>query len=168
MSELRKVNVEDLQMNPFTKVGKDWMLVTAGDAKKANAMTASWGGLGIMWGENVAFVFIRQTRYTKEFMDQQKKFSLSFPSEEYREAMKYLGAVSGRDEDKWEKSGLHTAVEDGVPYIEEADLVLNCEIMSNTVLPMADMVDDSLEAKWYGDGNLHTMYIAKITSALQR
>ena len=35
-----------MEMNPFTKIGKEWMLITAGDEKKANTMTASWGGVG--------------------------------------------------------------------------------------------------------------------------
>ena len=32
-------------------------------------MTASWGGLGVLWGKPVAFIFLRPTRYTKEFVD---------------------------------------------------------------------------------------------------
>ena len=37
---------------------------------KANTMTASWGGVGVMWeGRNVAFIVIRPQRYTKEFID---------------------------------------------------------------------------------------------------
>ncbi len=58
-----------LELNPFTKIGKEWMLITAGNKEKANTMTASWGGLGVMWGKNVAYVFVRDSRYTKEFID---------------------------------------------------------------------------------------------------
>ena len=36
--------IDLMEMNPFTKIGKEWMLITAGDEKKANTMTASWGG----------------------------------------------------------------------------------------------------------------------------
>ena len=56
-------------MNPFTKIGKEWMLITAGDETKSNTMTASWGGLGIMWNKKVATAYIRPQRYTKEFVD---------------------------------------------------------------------------------------------------
>ena len=31
--------IDLMEMNPFTKIGKEWMLITAGDAKKANTMT---------------------------------------------------------------------------------------------------------------------------------
>ena len=44
--------------NACRMIGKDWMLVCAGD----NAMTASWGGMGVLWNKPVAFVFIRPQR----------------------------------------------------------------------------------------------------------
>ena len=65
-----EVPIESLEFNPFKKISKQWMLITAGDEKKSNTMTASWGGLGIMWGKNVATAYIRPNRYTKEFVDQ--------------------------------------------------------------------------------------------------
>lgn len=43
--------IDLMEMNPFTKIGKEWMLITAGDEKKANTMTASWGGVGVLWGK---------------------------------------------------------------------------------------------------------------------
>ena len=62
----KEIKIEELSFNPFTKIAKEWMLITAGDEKKSNTMTASWGGLGIMWGKNVATAYIRPQRYTKE------------------------------------------------------------------------------------------------------
>ena len=59
--------IDDL--NPFNKIGKEWALVTAGSKHEANCMTVSWGGLGVMWGKNAAFIFIRDSRYTKKFID---------------------------------------------------------------------------------------------------
>lgn len=60
-----------------------------------------------MWGKPVAYVFIRPQRYTKEFIDETDTFSLSILGEEHRKTLSYLGTVSGRDEDKISKSGLH-------------------------------------------------------------
>lgn len=31
--EFKEIKVEDLQMNPFTKIGTEWMLITAGGEK---------------------------------------------------------------------------------------------------------------------------------------
>ena len=75
---MKELDIEKINDNVFKKIGKEWMLVAAKDNNKCNAMTASWGGLGVMWGKNVAFVFIRQTRYTKELVDSSGKLSLSF------------------------------------------------------------------------------------------
>ena len=44
----REIKIEELQFNPFTKIGKEWLLITAGDEKKHNTMTASWGGVGVL------------------------------------------------------------------------------------------------------------------------
>ena len=102
----KEIKPEELQKNPFQMIGKEWLLVTAEKDGKANTMTASWGGVGVMWGRNVAFIVIRPQRYTKEFIDASDKLSLSVLDEEYRKTLSYLGSVSGRDEDKIGKSGL--------------------------------------------------------------
>ena len=52
----KTVKAEELQGNVFEMIGKEWLLVAAEKDGKVNAMTASWGGLGIMWGKEVAFV----------------------------------------------------------------------------------------------------------------
>ena len=41
----REVKAEELTMNPFTKIGKEWLLITAGNEEKCNTMTASWGAM---------------------------------------------------------------------------------------------------------------------------
>lgn len=65
----REVKAEAVKENPFHLIASDWMLVTAGDEKKCNTMTASWGGVGIMWSKPTATAYIRDSRYTKEFVD---------------------------------------------------------------------------------------------------
>ena len=56
----KKVDVKTLEMKPFEKIGSEWMLISAAKDGKANTMTASWGGIGGLWGQNVATVYIRQ------------------------------------------------------------------------------------------------------------
>ena len=68
----------EMQGNVFSMVGSDWMLVTAQNGEKYNTMTASWGGMGILWGKPVAFVFIRPQRYTYTFLENTDRFTLSF------------------------------------------------------------------------------------------
>ena len=73
----KEIKAEDLAWNPFTQIGKGWFLVTAGDGARSNAMTVSWGGLGVWWGKNAATVYIRQNRFTKTFIDGAERFSIA-------------------------------------------------------------------------------------------
>ena len=166
MSTLNEISLESLSFNPFTKIGKEWMLITAGNEEKANTMTASWGGLGIMWGKNVVFIVVRESRYTKEFIDNNDTFSLTFLDEKYRSALNYLGTISGRDENKIEKAGLHLSYTNNVPYLSEGKLVLTCNKMSATPITPEQFLNKTIEEKWYKDGNLHTLYIGEITNVL--
>ena len=65
----KTITAEELNDNVFKMIGKDWLLVTAEKDGKANTMTASWGGVGVLWGSDVVYIFVRQSRYTKEFID---------------------------------------------------------------------------------------------------
>lgn len=162
----QKVKLTDLSLNPFGAIGEDWMLVTAGDAAKANTLTASWGGLGVLWGEDVAFVFIRPQRYTKEFVDAQGCFSLSF-FDGYKQEMGLLGSVSGRERDKIAEAGLHLTMLDNVPAFEEARLVLLLDTVYTDEIKPEKMPED-LVAKWYPNKDFHTVYVAKIRAAYCR
>ena len=106
MHVFQPIPVDDLELNPFESIGKDWALVSAGTKQKANTMTVSWGGIGVLWGKNVAFLFIRDSRYTKEFLDAGEFFSVSFMGKEYKEALNYCGSHSGRNSDKVAEAGL--------------------------------------------------------------
>ncbi|BBF45294.1 hypothetical protein lbkm_4056 [Lachnospiraceae bacterium KM106-2] len=141
------------------------MLVTAKKGDKVNTMTASWGGVGIMWGKSVAYVVIRPQRYTKEFMDASDTFSLTFYPAEYRKQLSYLGSVSGRDEDKIANCSLTLAEHEGIPYFEEAKLVLFCKKLYVQELDKNAFLDSSIVDKWYQNNDLHTLYIAEITES---
>lgn len=168
MHTFQKKDKTVLTMNPFDKIGKQWMLITSGDEDKTNTMTASWGGVGVLWGSDVVYIFVRQSRYTKEFIDKTGHFSISFLGEEYRKALQHLGTVSGRDGDKISEAGVSVAYENGIPYIDEAELVLTCTALSATDITMDQMLDAEIEPKWYADGDLHTMYVGKIEEILVR
>ncbi len=159
----QEVGIETLEMNPFQKIGKQWMLVTAGDEQKCNTMTASWGGVGIMWGKNVVSAYIRPQRYTKEFVDQNNMFTISFLSEEYRKALNVCGSISGREaEDKWEKAGLHPYFTDGTAAVEEAEMVFVCKkLYAQEMLPEC-FIEKECDSKWYPQKDYHIMYMAEI------
>lgn len=160
----QKIDIQNLNMNPFLKIGKEWMLITAGNQDKVNTMTASWGGVGVLWGENVVTAYIRPQRYTKEFVDQQDCFSLSFFNGDYKKELGVLGTVSGRDQDKIKDVDFHVTYLDQVPAFEEASLVLIVEKIYEDEIKPDHFINQSLDHRWYPDKDYHTVYIAKIKS----
>ena len=168
MSEWKTFPIEKMELNPFEAIGRQWMAVTTEKDGKANAMTASWGGLGVLWGSNVATIYIRDSRFTKEYLDATETFSLAFFDESRKQDLGYLGKVSGRDEDKIAKLDYHIAHQDGVAYIEEAETVLLCRKLSATRITADQFIDPEIEKKWYADGDMHTMYIGEIIGVLKK
>ena len=160
--------IEELEMNPFTKIGKEWALVSAGDKAKYNTMTVSWGGVGVLWGKDVVYIFIRDSRYTKEFIDNGDLFSLSFLSEDYRAALNYCGSHSGRDEDKFAAADLTPAFRHDIPYPDEANLVFLCKKMAAVPIAEDAFTDSQIMPKWYADKDMHTMYVGEIIEAVAR
>ena len=165
MAKYTEINAADIKNNPFQMIGKDWMLVTAKRGEEINTMTASWGGLGVMWGKNVAVTVLRPQRYTKEFVDASERFSLSFYGEEYKQDMTYVGRVSGRDEkDKISKTSFTPAEIDGVPYFEEANMVMVCKkLFVQEMDPKGFAAGcEELDAQNYPNKDYHFMYVAEI------
>ena len=161
------IDPKDLTGNVFSLIGSQWMLVTAGTKEHCNTMTASWGGLGIMWGKEVAFVFLRPQRYTKEFVDAGETFSLSVFGEEKREMLRYMGTVSGRDEDKIAKSGLTYTLKDGAPCFDGAKVTMVLKKLYAQPLEEGCFLEKSLMERWYPEKDLHTMYVAEILEISQ-
>ncbi|MEG0803342.1 MAG: flavin reductase family protein [Pygmaiobacter sp.] len=163
-----EITPEELSVNPFRLIGKEWMLLTAGDTVHCNTMTAAWGGLGVLWNKPVTFTFIRPQRYTKEFVDAADSFSLCFFDAEYRKTLSYLGSVSGRDEDKISKAALTTCYEDGIPYFAQANLVLFCKKLYRQGLSPDCMLDASIDAVCYPKQDYHDLYVGEILRVLMR
>ena len=163
---LKEVDVKSLDINPFTAIGDDWMLVTAGDAASHNTMTASWGGLGVLWRKPMATIYVRPQRYTFGFIEQSDEFTLSFFGPQWKKALSYCGAVSGRDEDKFAACGFHVAAAGQAPYIQEADLVLVCKKRYWNDLDPAHMDAEALQE--YKAKDYHRMYLGEITQVLVR
>lgn len=166
MSNFVKQNINDFSFNPFTMIGKEWFLITAEHEGKQNTMTASWGGVGILFGKPVAYIFIRPQRYTKEFVDATSHFSLSVLPETYRKQLNYLGTVSGRTEDKITLSNLTIEKEENIPFFKEANTVFLCKKLVAQPIDESSFLDSALVERWYKEKDFHTMYIAEIESVL--
>lgn len=169
MAEFRQINPQEILDNPFKLIGSDWGLVTAGNPESFNPMTVSWGGVGIMWNKPVAFTFIRPQRYTFEFIERGDSFSICFFDEQYRKALSFCGSKSGRDYDKPKEAGLTPAfTEDGVPYFEEARLVLVCKKLYGQFLNEESVLGGESVLKSYNGDAYHKMYISEIVEVLAK
>ena len=168
MSAYRSVAPATLPDNFFSRIGEDWMLITAANAEgKINTMTASWGCAGILWNKPVAICFIRPQRYTYAFTEDSDTLSLSFfPAGEYRDALRYCGTKSGRDGDKLAATGLTAKkTAGGTPYVGEANLVLICRKLYADDLKENCFIDPEM-LKHYAAKDYHRFYICEITEVL--
>lgn len=165
---MKEITYENFSENVFNTIGKDWLLITAEKDNKVNTMTASWGGLGILWNKKVAYIFIRPQRYTKEFVDGSDKLSLSVLPNSFRKELSYLGTVSGRDENKISKANLTINKYDDVPYFAESRLTLICKKLYAQNLEEACFIDKSLIDKCYPLKDYHTMYVVEIEKILEK
>lgn len=164
---LHKIDPKELTQNPFEMIGTQWMLVTAGTPEHCNTMTASWGGVGVMWGNPVATCYLRPQRYTKEFVDREDYFTLCFFGEAYRKQLQFCGSKSGRDVDKIKECGFTMQAADcGAPYMEEAELVLVCKKQYAQPMDAGYLTEgDAIDQRWYPGHDWHTMYIGQIVEA---
>lgn len=166
MIKFIEIKPEELNKSPFKLIGKDWMLITAEKDDKVNTMTASWGGLGVMWGKNVAYIVIRPQRYTKEFVDNSSSFSLTFFDESFRKQLSYLGTVSGKDEDKISEANLTIKHSDNTPYFEESNIAIICKKLYAQDFNPECFISKESDEKWYPEKDYHTLYIAEVEKIL--
>jgi len=147
--------------NPFKMINEQWMLITAGDKDNFNTMTASWGGLGVMWNKKVSYVVVRPSRYTFEFMEKHDHYTLSFLGDEHRDALNICGSKSGRDIDKVKEAGLTPVFDGNGIYFEEAKIAMVCKKLYWQDLDPKNFLDDSME-KHYKADDYHRLYVGEI------
>ncbi|MDO4459671.1 MAG: flavin reductase [Clostridia bacterium] len=165
---MKEISVYELPNNPFKMIGKDWMLITAKKGDRVNTMTASWGGVGILWNKPVAYIFIRSSRFTKGFVDEGSELSLCMLPEQFREQLTYFGRHSGRDEDKIATAGLEIAYEGEVPYFSDSDTVFICRKLYAQEMKAECFCVDGLAESNYADGDFHTTYVVEIEKVLKK
>ncbi|MVX65873.1 flavin reductase family protein [Clostridium chromiireducens] len=164
--EFKEIEIKELNINPFSLIGDDWLLITAGTEGKFNTMTASWGGLGVFWGKNAATIYVRPGRYTKEFIDSNDTFTLSFFKEEYKKALHVCGSLSGRNTNKVEAANLSPIFDGNNTYFDEAKMVIVCKKMYHAEIIPENFDNKSFDEKIYPAKDYHTIYIGEILKVL--
>ncbi len=160
-----KINPTELKDNPFTFFSNA-LALSVGNKNKMNSMTIGWGGLGVLWGKErpVITVYVEKRRYTHSFMEENEYFTVEAFTKNYDSVLKYLGTVSGRNEDKMKGSGLTVGfTELGNPMFEEGRLVLECKKLYGA--PFNPEGFGELAKKEYSNRPLHSIYIGEIINA---
>ena len=163
--EFHEIQPTEISGNVIQLIGKEWMLITAGNETSFNTMTASWGALGEIWSKPVSLITVRDVRYTYEFLQENEIYTLSFFDEKYKEALTILGTKSGRDSDKVRESGLTPlATSNGSMAFAEAKLIIECKKLYAEPFKESSFTDKNLYEKIYVEGNpsMHTFYIGEI------
>ena len=156
------ISPKELNENLFKLIADDWMLITAGDTEKANTMTASFGGFGVLFFKNVATIYVRPERHTFDYLENNDTFSISFFADEYKDKLKYCGRVSGKDEDKFKKCNFTLSYDNNTPYINEGRITIICKKLYRQDIEKDCFVDKDSYLKTYSSGGMHRMYIGEI------
>ncbi len=156
----------EFTMDIFKQFDKKWALLTAGTEDSFNTMTISWGGMGTIWNKPAVTVYVRESRYTHEFMDGNDYFTVSFYPEQYKKELGVLGSRSGRNMDKMTASGL-TAMKAGESMtFKEAEVTLVCKKLYKQRLLPENMPKDVVDTM-YADNDIHDMYIGEIVDMIR-
>ena len=170
---LKKSKAKEIEGNPCKLVGDDWLLVCAGNKEKYNMMTAGWAGIGVLWSRPVCFIFIRPSRYTYEFIEENDYFTVNFFSKEgkvekeFKKIMNKMGNNSGRDINKMEVDGLTISEDTRCVYFNEALQVLICKKWYYQDLIPKQFLDPGIE-KHYNGEDYHRMYVGEIIKTLKQ
>ncbi|MCM1365056.1 MAG: flavin reductase [Faecalibacterium sp.] len=158
---MKNISIKSLSENPVKLFDDDWSLITAGDENGYNTMTASWGGIGKLWGKDVCFIFIRPQRYTYEFIEKNDLFTVSFYGSEMKKALSFCGSKSGRDYDKAKETGLVPLFTDGTTTFEQAKITIVCKKIAYQDMKPEGFIDPSISAN-YAANDYHRVYVGEI------
>lgn len=150
----------------FSQFDKKWALLTAGTKDQFNMMTISWGSLGTLWNKPVATVYVRTSRYTHDFMDDNELFTISFYPEDFKKALGVMGSKSGRDMDKMKDSGFTPKEVNGSVTFEEAEVTIVCRKLFRQELSVENMPEDVKNSLYNGDAP-HDMYIGEVVEIVK-
>lgn len=169
LSRYDRIEANELPDNIMQLIGEEWMLVTAGSKESLNTMTASWGGMAYIWERPSTLIFIRDTRYTYQLLQEKEDFTLSFFTEDYRGALKICGSKSGRDTDKIKEAGL-TVIEtpSGAMSFGEARMIIECKKTLVQELDYNNLTEaykeKIMEESYNSEPSKHQMFISEITN----
>lgn len=144
-------------------------LVSVDKTGRPNAMTIGWALLGTAWYQPVLLVLVRPSRYTHECLLHSGEFTVNVPFGKMEKELAFCGEKSGRDVDKFRELGLRwePGREVSVPVLVDCDLAYECKVIARVDIDPAEILSSEVSAKYYAQGNLHTLFFGGVKAAWQ-
>ena len=142
------------------------LLCTVGTDGKPNVMTIGWMLGGAVWGKPILTVFVRPSRHSYSRLEGVGDFTVNVLPPERAEAIRYCGAASGRDADKFARAGLTVAPAKMVkaPIVDDGLVHYECRVVHrNDVIP--ERVAPDIITAAYPHGDFHRVYFGAVLTA---
>lgn len=168
----RNVNAFDYA-GTICKALSTGVLLTTKSGDRVNTMTIGWGKIGIEWGKPVFIAYVRESRYTKQLLEESGEFTVNIPlSDENRDILGYCGRKSGRDTDKIRDKNLKTVDSDVVsaPGLAQFPLTLECRVIYRQEQDISQMPQSVVDRFYppFGERkapDMHTAFYGEIVNA---
>ena len=137
-------------LNPVPAV----MVSVADAAGRSNIITVAWAGT-VCTNPPMVSISVKPQRYSYHMLEETGEFVINLVTKELTHACDYCGVVSGRDVDKFRKTGLTPFFPEGftAPAIEESPVNIACRVKQ--ILPLgshhmflADVVSVTVDEKY--------------------
>ncbi|MDO5152313.1 MAG: flavin reductase family protein [Eubacteriales bacterium] len=168
----RKIDVFD-DSGYICKAMKKGILLTTKSREQVNTMTIGWGMLGIDWGKPIFIAYVRESRFTRQMLEENGEFTVNIPYGGVdAKILGYCGTKSGRDTDKIRD--LNLTLEEpttiSVPGIRELPLTLECRVIYKQkqdldALPAAILDRFYPVEAHFGGRDCHIAYYGEIVDA---
>ena len=128
-------------LNPVPAV----MVSVADQNHRPNIITVAWAGT-VCTNPPMVSISVRPSRYSYEIIEKTGEFVINLTNEKLAKACDYCGVVSGRDVDKFKKTGLTPVPVEHVkaPAIAESPVNIACRVVESHPL------------------GSHTMFVAEV------
>lgn len=147
-------------------------LLTSKYNGKINTMTIGWGSVGIIWRKPVFTVLVRESRYTREFLENSGEFTVSVCFDDsMKKAFSICGTKSGRDIDKFKECNLKAVPGKSVssPVMGGCNIYYECKVVYKRDMDKKFLSED-VDSDCYGGsntGDYHTIYYGEIVNCYE-
>lgn len=163
---MRHINMEFTESldKSIKHLRKQGAFLTAKLDDEINTMTIGWGSMGIIWGKPVFTIFVRQSRYTYNFIEKSGEFTVSIPiNDNFKKELSFCGSKSGRDFNKIKECNLKLIPGEVIstPVIEGCGIYFECRTLYKEHMK-SDFLDKKINIQSYNNEDYHTIYHGEI------